>query len=437
MRILIKLLALFVLILITVMLIKIIGRSSARRSVADNKKNAIQQILDKIPSRKQDTPTGNLNNTTTIDCATDSNCEELIFNGDSKYVFPNGAFSPFSGFADPSIRKDPVTGTLWLAYSWPHYKIENGNRSPSSEIHLSKSIDGGKTWNFVGPLFETTPMNNPDNPSQSGYLDYEVVNLLPVEMNGKTTWFAVTLNYFIPDQGGFSARPVNSFFISVYKSDNIEQLSNSPSANLGSNISATAWNLHQTLVPTDMNKLDTNSFFWNEPSLYYENGTLYLTMVAFNLRNRSDITRDGVYVFATDPTGAPRTWNWEYKGMLAGNTEAAELGAERLTQVDIAKGVDGQTLMITTPDDWNSRFQDYNHKGCVVLEVASMDNPTLKRDDNGNLVARARIIDSDANELGSAACSYDPNSATGIIMTRRNKTQTELTASIWETGVRP
>jgi hypothetical protein len=31
--------------------------------------------------------------------------------------------SPFSGYADPSIRQDPLGSTLWLYYSWPNYHV--------------------------------------------------------------------------------------------------------------------------------------------------------------------------------------------------------------------------------------------------------------------------------------------------------------------------
>ncbi len=160
-------------------------------------------------------------------------------------------------------------------------------------------------------------------------------------------------------------------------------------------------------------------------------------MVAFNLRNREDISRDAVYVFAAKPDGAPASWQWEYKGELLGNAEAKMLGATRFTQVDVAPGKNGDLLLIASPDDWNTEFGDYNHKGCVALEITSLEGPSIRKDASGNLWLRAKIIDSQANELGSAACSYDPNSATGILFTRRNKTQDGLTASIWQTFLQP
>ncbi|RIK30497.1 MAG: hypothetical protein DCC56_09235 [Anaerolineae bacterium] len=384
----------------------------------------------------QPVPTDPMVETLQVDCGIGDTCKELVIRGDEKYTLPDGGASPFSGYADPTIRQGD-DGVLWLSYSWPHLKFVDRKPVPSVDIHLAKSEDKGNTWDFVSTLFTATPISNPVMPSQAGYLDYEVVNLLPATINGKETWFGVTLNYFVPEQGGMSMRPSDSFHIRVYQADSPADLANAPYAALAGGATAAAWNPSQWLIPDDMSAADKRTFFWNEPSLYYENGTLYLVMVAFNLKNREDISRDSVYVFAAKPNGQPSSWQWEYKGELVGNTEAIMLGATRLTQVDVVRGKQGDLLLIASPDDWNYDIGDYNHKGCVIMEIISLDKPAVKKDDAGNLLLRAKITDSQANELGSAACSYDPNSATGILFTRRNKTQSALTASIWQTFLQP
>ncbi|GAB4026406.1 MAG: hypothetical protein Fur0011_2040 [Candidatus Microgenomates bacterium] len=371
-----------------------------------------------------------------VDCGIAGSCQEVVIKGDNKYTLPNGKQSPFGGYADPTIRED-LSGVLWMSYSWPHLKFSNKKPVPSVDIHLAKSTDSGTTWNFVTKLFTATPMANPTNPSQSGYLNYEVINMLPVTSNEQTVWYGVTLNYFVPEQGGMAARPSNSFHIRVYQADNATKLATAPHAVLGGGATAKEWNVNQYLIPDDIGILDRKSFFWNEPSLYFENGTLYLTMVSFHLRNRSDITRDAVHVFATHPNGLPNSWKWEYKGKLAGRAEALFLNSERLTQVDIARGKQGELLLVASPDDWNKQMGDYNHKGCVVFEIESLEKPSLKKDSFDNPIIHTEIKDSQANELGSAACSYNPSSTTGILFTRRIKNQKELTASLWQTYVHP
>lgn len=370
------------------------------------------------------------------DCGSANACQELVIRGDTEYTLPNGKPSPFGGYADPSVREDS-NGVLWLSYSWPHLEFADRRPIPSVDIHLARSLDQGASWAFVTKLLTATPMSNPAAPSQAGYLDYEVVNLLPVAVSGQTVWFGVTLNYFVPEQGGMAARPSNSFHIRVYQADHPTEIPSAPYTILGGGATAKEWNASQSLIPGDIGILDRTSFFWNEPSLYYESGTLYLTMVSFHLRNRSDISRDSVHVFATRPDGLPSSWKWEYKGELAGAEEASILQATRLTQVDIARSKTGALLLIASPDDWNEKAGDYNHKGCVALEIVSLDRPALRRSASGNLVVHARVEDTQANDLGSAACSYDPNSATGILFTRRDKTHDELTASLWQTYLSP
>ncbi len=364
-------------------------------------------------------------------------CSELAIKGDAPYRLPNGRPSPFSGYADPSLRKDPLSNTLWLAYSWPNQHLAKGSHSPGVDIHLAKSTDGGDSWTFVKNLWPSTPLANPAQPAQHGYLDNETANLLPVSDGNTVTWYAARLNYFVPDTGGYAARPGNSFHLRVFKADSPDKLTNAPYTILGSNLTAPAWGVHQNLQTLDPELSDVD--FWNEPALYYEDGTLYLGVVAFvyDRLKRPVMNRHNVYVFATDPSGNPRSWKWTYRGRLAGAAEAKELGAERLTQIDFARGTDGKLLLIATPDDWNTVRQDYNHKGSVALEIRSLSEPSLERDRDGRLKVRAVLTASDRNELGSAAATYDPASSTGIILTKRTKTATQLTVELWRTGVKP
>lgn len=369
--------------------------------------------------------------TTVLDCL-NSNCQELLVQGDQYQSNPD-----FYGYADPSIRKDPQSGTLWLAYSFPHYKTIDATPVPSVAIHLAQSIDNGNNWIFVKKLFEPIPMNNPANTSQEGFLDHETVNLIPISYAGENFWCAARLNYFIPKTGGFSARPNNSFHIAIVKASSVEALTNGSTGTIGGNFTHPSWNVNSTLVPPD---LTSTYFFWNEPGLYFDStvNKLYLVMAAFAYNGSSpDLSKSNVYVYSTTPSGNPDSWNWTYKGKLVGENEANELGGQKITQTDISKGKDGKLLLICTPDDYNETLKDYNHKGCKVTEIKSLENPELQRDNNGKLKVRVSITASDSNELGSGASAYDPASTTGILFTKRVKTSTSLTANIRITGVSP
>ena len=359
-------------------------------------------------------------------------CPALLVPGDPYQVNPD-----FHGYADPSIRKDPASNTLWLSYSFPHYKVVGGTPVPSVSIHLARSADSGRSWTFVKRLFEPTPMANPANPAQPGFLDHETINLAPVVRGGSRFWAAVRLNYFIPQVGGFASRPNNSFHISVVTAPAPEDLTDGPVARIGGALTHASWSTHATLIPPD---LQSAAFFWNEPALHYDAGLdrLYLVMVAFVYEAGLPVMeRNDVYVYATTPAGDPRTWTWSYKGKLVSGAIAAELGGERMSQTDVAVGRDGKLLLIATPDDWNAARGDFNHKGCKVVEIQSLETPALARDADGKLRVRAVITASDANDLGSGASAYDPNSETGILFTKRVKTPASLTASIHSTFLRP
>ncbi len=365
-----------------------------------------------------------------VDCVPGaSGCSLVQIAGDPPYTPPGGQPSPFSGTADPTLRKDPASSALWLAYSWPHY-LSTSPLTPAVEVHLAKSLDGGSTWNAVKVLFPADAGISPTT-GQSGVTFHEVCNLLPVQESGGVTWYSANLDYFAVG----SNPDGRSFRIRVAKAATPEELSTAPGVSLGAAGTDAAWGADQNLSALSTDLSDVGNF--NEPALCYENGRLYLVVVSFHYnQGQPALDRDKIHVFSTIPSGAPATWTWTYRGVLAGNAEALELGGQRLTQVDIVRGLDGKLLMVATPDDWNSTLSDYNHKGCVVAEIASLSTPALARGTNGKLKVRARVTASDANALGSAASTYDPDSSTGLLFTRRNKTPTSFTIEFWRTGLR-
>lgn len=368
--------------------------------------------------------------TVSLDCGAGA-CTELVVPDDPYQSNPD-----FYGYADPSMRKDPHSPTIWLAYSYPHYKLAGDIYVPSVEIHLAKSEDSGDHWTFEGSLFEPIAMNNPVDGMTEGFLDHETINLLPMHQNG---WVAVRLNYFIPKNGGFQERPNNSFHISIITADSPRELKSGNVGTIGGSFTHPNWEVDQKLIPDD---LISEVFFWNEPALYFDSviEKLYLVMVAFVYKESvPDMSKNDVYVFSTTPSGSPKTWHWGYNGKLVDAAIANELGGERISQTDIAKGEDGKLLLVCTPDDWNSIEEDFNHKGCKIVEIKSLDNPELERDIKGVLKVRTHIIASDANGLGSGASTYDSHSTTGVLFTKRVKTThpPQLIVSTHKTGIKP
>lgn len=379
-----------------------------------------------------------------------SACPSIKIVGDSVSTLPSGEVSPFSGLADPSIRRDPVSGDLWMAYSWPNIRVagksekrrlfrRNRSGMPGVDIHLARSQDAGRNWRFYGKLWSAMSATSSDG--ESGHMGHEVANLLPVNTPEGTLWYGARLQYFLPDEGGFRDRPVSSFRILVGAARTPAGLSDGPVARLGSMKTDDRWGMDVNLA--SLSPQTRHCMLWNEPALYHDGNELYLALSCMAFRGKSpDMGKNDLVVFATNASGTPSQWRWRFAGKLAGVSEAKELGGERLTQVELAKGRDGKLLAVVTPDTWESG--DFIHHGCRVVEVDTTGG-TLKlaRDGSGHLKVRATILASDAGSAGTAACSYDPSSETGVIITKRIKEGGAvsharlLRATLHRTGIHP
>jgi hypothetical protein len=375
----------------------------------------------------------------TVDCvSTSAACRPITIQGDPPFRLPNGATAAFSGYADPCVRKDPRSGVLWLGYSWPHALVKAGARSPAVEIHLARSDDEGRSWRFVKALMPAAWVSDP-NDGAPGVLFNEVVNFCPVAGSGGPVWYSANLSYFYGAKGDARRPIVSSFVIKVRRADAIEGLAEAVPAVLGCRFTAKGWKPDVDLSALDPSLAEVST--WNEPALAFENGRLYLALVGFvydKVTGAAIMERNKIHVFSAAPADPdPRRWTWRYHGVLAGPAEARELGGERLTQPELDHDKNGALLLLVTPDDWVASARDYDHKGCVVLQVASLAKPALACGADGKLVVRGRITASDSGELGSAASSYDPGFPGGVVFTKRDKSKTGFTIGFYATGLVP
>ena len=365
----------------------------------------------------------------TFDCLPDT-CPEIVIAGDPAFMLPDGTESPFHGFADPTVRRDPLSECLWMAYSWPHLHFEGGGRwAVGVESHLAHSDDDGSTWGFDAVLWPSVPVIAPDG--TAGYEDHEVPNLLPVATDDGIRWFAARLDYFVDTAGGSSRSETPSFRIAVMEASDPLALSDAEPAHLGAAATEPRWG-----IAADFSRMApevANCALWNEPALAWVDDRLLIALRCLAFPPASldpDLTRSDIAVFATTPEGPPHAWNWEFAGILADGDDAAAVGGEGLTQIDLATARDGTLLAIVTPDTWDPERKDFIHHGCRVVEVVSLDPPMLARDASGDPIVRATIDASDTYPLGPAACTYDPDASTGVLMTRRLKGDGRLVATI-------
>lgn len=373
-----------------------------------------------------------------FDCRGDRACPELTVAGDPPATLPSGAPSPLRGLSDATIRRDPDTGALWMAYSWPSIHVDpDGTRGTRVETHLARSDDDGRTWQAAGPLWAADPATDPVT-GKSGTTDHEVPNLLPVtDESGATRWIAARLDLFVADGGTIGQRPPSSFRLAVLAAPDPESLAEAEPAVLGSAATHPGWG-----VDVDLAGLDDSlarCTLWNEPALHFDDGTLYLAARCLPLERDGtpDVARGSLEVFATEPDGEPGSWRWRYAGRLAGAEEASELGGDGLTQLELAEGRDGALLAIVTPDRWHPTEKEFVHLGLRILEVASLEEPELVRGDDGHLVVRAVVTASDLEPLGPGAGAYEPTADVGVVLMRRDIGPARLVASLHDTGLHP
>ena len=376
----------------------------------------------------------------------------LVIRGDDVSRDPRGRPAAFRGFADPCVRRDPVTGELWLAYSWPHVEYPGGSwRRPAVgvETHLALSRDDGRSWQRTQVLWPKTAARFRDpvkGVARDGFVSHEVPNLLPCPVEGRPAWLGARLDYFLGRDGNYKDRDNLSFCLRLLGAPTPAALAEAPLLTFGHDRSSPECDVDVNLcrLSTDFPAV----FVPNEPALRFENDRLFLAFVVMVFHGQTpDFGKSFVAVLSTEPRGAVRSWRWRYHGKLATHVEARELGGESLTQIELAPARDGRLLAFLTPESWSAEgardfggdaFGGIRHHGCAVVEVASLERPALARRQDGRLAVRALLRSSTGSEHGPGAAGYDPRSATGVLYTLRDVAdQRELSWSLHPTGLHP
>lgn len=359
-----------------------------------------------------------------FDCrASDERCPQVVIAGDPSATIPRYGPAPFRGDADPSLRLDPRTGTLWLSYSWVSTSAARGIFpwhpivDIGVSIHLARSDDGGRHFHYVRSLWSAAPERYQGS---GGYAGYEVSTL----SRAPGGWAALSLRYFNP-RGHGNDFVADSFHFELAEGPDPERLAVGHDTRFGGALTGSSWrpfvNLSQLVQTAGACPL------WTEPSLYQDQGVLF--MLAQCKWPRSP-EKGYLGLFARRASG------WQWVGRLAGVAEAAALGGNELTQADLARAHDGSLLLIVTPNMVAASSE--HHLGCAILTIVSLDPPRLRLDDTGAPLVRAWLRSSDSVSAGPGACAYDPASATGVMIVRRQQSPPGgMIFSIHGTGVHP
>jgi hypothetical protein len=356
-----------------------------------------------------------------FDCRADrGTCPALIIAGDPPAELAHFGPAPFRGYADPSLRSDPRSGTVWLSYSWVSTAV-----SPSVfgkptvdigvSVHLARSEDGGRSFRFARTIWNS---DSELYEGREGYAGHEVSTISPAGAG----WAALDLRYFNPRGHGNDFVP-DSFHFEFITGPEPAALLNANEEKLGGPLTSPKWKPF-----VDLSRIAGRSCpVWTEPGLLEQSGTLFLLA---QCKVPADPARGFLGLFARNGSG------WRWVGQLAGAAEAAALGGNELTQADIVHGRSGGLELLVTPSIVSG--QEERHLGCVLLPILSLEPPLLSRGPSGAPRVLARITSSDSEQNGPGACAYDPGSETGVLIVLRRLNRAKgIVFSIHATGLHP
>lgn len=284
-------------------------------------------------------------------------------------------------------------------------------------IHLARSDDGGRSFRFVKILW---PSDSQSYEGRRGYAGHEVSTISPVGSG----WAALDLRYFNPRGHGNDFVP-DSFHFEFMRGPDPATMDVPSEERLGGPLTGAAWRPYADL--SYISGKGRSCPLWTEPSLFEDRSTLYLLA---QCKTPDDSKRGFLGLFAHDGS------HWRWVGELTKASDAAAFGADELTQADIVRGTAGGVELLVTPNRVHGR--DEHHLGCLVIPMVSLDPPRLERAPSGTPLVLARIVSSDSEQNGPGACAYDPASATGILIVRRELSPAKgVTFSIHATGLRP
>lgn len=340
-----------------------------------------------------------------FDCRTDDGrCPELPISGDPPARLVGFGPAPLRGYADPSLRRDPRTGALYLSYSWVSTFVSRGfvPGRPLIDIgvstHLARSDDGGRTFRFVKSLWSSASERYE---SRQGYAEHEVSTISPTRRG----WAVLALRYFNPLGNGNDLK-ADSLFFELAEGADPERLNTGKVLRLGGPLTSGLWRPFIDL--SRIAGVGTACPVWTEPSLFEDANALYLLA---QCKTPQEPAAGFLGLFVRTANG------WRWSGKLTRPGDAAALGGNELTQADLVRGRNGQVLLLVTPDVVQGR--DEHHLGCAVLGIHTLAPPKLQRSVGGAPIVRARVTSSDSMRLGPGACAYDARSRSGLLIVRR------------------
>ncbi len=403
----------------------------------------------------------------------------------------------FSGYADPSMRADPLVGpgtngpanlygtNLWMLYSWPKINVPDptlaGVYSAAVETHLAYSPttsgQGGLNWTAWCTPFSScdpgtttvTPIwpsklvgNGSSQPYQ--YSSHEVPNFWPyVDPNmGIESWYGVHLMYFVqPPSSIPQSIGAGCLVISVAQNTpgNLAWAGSTQPYNCGdvSHFPTGSYPLGFPML-TSIAGLPINfCSSWGEPAIMVSAvptgiAAAYLAASCFDGNFKSQ----GYYIF-TSGTLPPTTWS-PFAGpfglySLPQNSfptsgqcsTGAQSVPNELTEFDWARRADGTLVAVVSAACVAPGLSTATQFGCAVVNFNLQQGTGNPFPADGLIATLTDNVAASGNapseSLGPNACTYDPNSNTGVLIVRRLVNApgqaSSTTYSLIESGILP
>lgn len=381
-----------------------------------------------------------------VNCLTPSGsvCTKITITGD-----PDSGNASFSGKADPSIMKDPNTGTYFMSYSW----VNATNGAGRIDTHIAKSTDAGVSWTYVGDLYPTTSQTDTIS-GNTVYESNEVSKILAFDVSGTTNWIVCTYNYLKPGAGAATLLYSQRLGCAVGAGNATQGpfravCTTITGTNCTTRVTPQWLGTNDQVVgggqyPIDVNMqtltgatsaLSTCGDHWREPAAIIDpvDGKLVLSLQCGTLAFQPQ--------FVTNTAPAAGNWTWNYitgsNGFgvsadatsgtvpLCSYTSSCALSSLRLTEFDFranAAGT-GYGTAVSIVSVVSGRFST----GCVFAEMDMTSRPYTFKKTGGNIIVDATAMSSDSSTGGPGSCTYAP--AVSLIVTHKTVASGKITDS--------
>ncbi|MGA2131243.1 MAG: hypothetical protein ABSH50_02925 [Bryobacteraceae bacterium] len=359
----------------------------------------------------------------------------------------------FAGYADPSERMDPLTGRLWVAYSWPTVLADG---SQVVNTHVSFSNDHGATWsnsglNYGGVLYATQQESNcvaQQSPCAANDSSHEVVDIYPQVVGASVYWYGIHSHYDVP-QGGSAATMYSytEYQVMTACQDTTGGVQgpmclSSASPQYNPQLIGYQQDNQPSYFPVSVNLTSVSGLTarctsFREPSFIMQNVSNTPTLYLFI--NCGDMTSYAQFS-TSNPQSNIGNWAWAYSGSTATlpnysgfATQSDAQGmcqffgsckqANYLTQTEVALAAGSPGLAAGTPIELFDLVYMSGSKialGTVVTALATVSPPTFVRTSTGAVRVYAVIPSTDSVTAGPGTATYDPAStATGVVVAHK------------------